>query len=185
MRELSQVRRHHVVPALELPHHGRLAAVSLLRGRPMTPAEARARFPVFERIAYMNAGSVGPLSRRTVEAMRAVEDAGVTRGRGAMSGFQEFMDLGMRLRAAVASFIHVPAENVVLTTSTTEGCNIVVTGLRLGPRDEVVTTDAEHPGLSMPLQASGAQIRFAPVMGRPATEALAAVLDQVTPRTKL
>ena len=151
----------------------------------MTPAEARARFPVLARIAYMNAGSVGPLARRTVEAMRAVEDTGLSRGRGAMSGFEEYMELGVRLRAAVASFVHVPAEKVVLTTSTTEGCNIVVTGLRLGPEDEVVTTDGEHPGLSMPLQASGAQIRTARVMARPAAEALAAILAEVTPRTRL
>jgi L-cysteine/cystine lyase len=74
---------------------------------------------------------------------------------------------------------------VILTTSTTEGCNIVVTGLRLGPDDEVVTTDAEHPGLSMPLRASGATIKQARVMERPASEALTAVLDEVTPRTRL
>ena len=151
----------------------------------MTPAEARASFPVFRERAYMNAGSVGPLSVRTVEAMRAMEDEGMRRGRGAASSWEGAMATAMRLRDAIASLIHVPADKVVLTTSTTEGCNIVVTGLRLTPDDEVVTTDAEHPGLAMPLQASGAQIRKARVMGRPAGEALKAILDEVTPRTKL
>ena len=102
-----------------------------------------------------------------------------------MSGFQAAMETGVKLRAAVAALIGVAPEKVVLTTSTTEGCNIVVTGLRLTPDDEVVTTDAEHPGLAMPLAASGARIRKAGVRDRPATEALQAVLDEVTPRTKL
>ena len=35
----------------------------------MTPAEARAQFPVLERLAHLNAGSLGPLSRATLDAM--------------------------------------------------------------------------------------------------------------------
>ena len=35
----------------------------------MTFEEARAQFPVFERYAYLNAGTNGPLARATVEAM--------------------------------------------------------------------------------------------------------------------
>src|SRR5207302_224425 len=69
--------------------------------------------------------------------------------------------------------------------STTEGCNIVVTGLRLEPGDEVVTTNAEHPGRLAPLVASGAEIREAEVLARPASEVLDAVLAAVTPRTRL
>jgi L-cysteine/cystine lyase len=77
------------------------------------------------------------------------------------------------------------AEQVVLTSSTTEGCNLVITGLRLSAGDEVVTTNAEHPGLLMPLLASGATIKQARVMERPAGEALQAILDEVTPQTRL
>ena len=151
----------------------------------MTPAEARQRFPAVRDRAYLNAGSVGPLSTRTVEAMRAAEDAGLTRGRGAMSVFEGAQAAETALRERLAALINVPAEKVLLTTSTTEGCNIVITGLRLGPDDEVVTTDAEHPGLMQPLIASGAHIKQARVMERPAAEALQAVLDEVSPRTTL
>jgi selenocysteine lyase/cysteine desulfurase len=157
----------------------------LLARRPVTPAEARARFPVFERTAYMNAGSVGPLSRRTLEVMQLEESAALDEGRGAPSVFEKAFATMFAAVERVAAVIHVPAEKVILTTSTTEGCNIVVTGLRLSPDDEVVTTDAEHPGLLMPLLASGAQVRQARVRERPAAEALQAVLDEVTPRTKL
>src|SRR5207245_8383582 len=90
-----------------------------------------------------------------------------------------------RLRERIGSLIGVPAENVLLTTSTTEGCNLVTTGLRLSPEDEVVTTDAEHPGLLLPLLASGARVKQARVMERPAREALRAIVDEVTSQTRL
>ena len=151
----------------------------------MTPAEARLRFPAVRDRTYLNAGSVGPLSTRTVDAMRAAEDAGLTAGRGAMSLFEGAHATETALRGRLAALIKVPVEKLLLTTSTTEGCNLVITGLRLGPEDEVVTTDAEHPGLIQPLIASGAQIKQARVLERPAAGALQAVLDEVTPRTAL
>ena len=49
--------------------------------RRMTPAEARALFPVLERIAYLNAGTFGPLARPTLDAMQAELQADAERGR--------------------------------------------------------------------------------------------------------
>ena len=151
----------------------------------MTPAEGRALFPVLARRAYLNAGSVGPLSRNTLQAIEATDALGLERGRGAVSTFESAHASQQKLRERIGGLIGVTAENVVLTTSTTEGCNIVVTGLRLEPEDEVVTTDGEHPGLEMPLLASGATIKKARVLDRPAADALAAILELVTPRTRL
>ena len=151
----------------------------------MTPVEARALFPVFERYAYLQAGSVGPISRRTLEAMQAAENRALEEGRGAPAVWEQAFANEAALRGRIATLIHVPEDKVILTTSTTEGCNITVTGLRLTPDDEVVTTNAEHPGLLMPLLTSGARVKQADVMSRPATEALDAILGEVTPRTKL
>jgi L-cysteine/cystine lyase len=74
---------------------------------------------------------------------------------------------------------------VSLTASTTDGCNIVVAGLGLGPDDDIVTTDTEHFGLAGPVFTSGATVRVAQVQGLGADETLEAVLAQVTPRTRL
>jgi L-cysteine/cystine lyase len=74
---------------------------------------------------------------------------------------------------------------VALTSSTTDGCNIVLSGLELGPDDEVVTTDSEHPGLLLPLHVSGVRVRVAKVAARPTSDALQTILSCVTPRTKL
>jgi L-cysteine/cystine lyase len=117
--------------------------------------------------------------------MDAAQSDGLTQGRGSMAAFEEGVALESALRAGVAALIKVPVENVLLTTSTTEGCNIVVNGLELGPEDEVVTTDGEHPGLLLPLEASGAKIKKARVTELPASDALEAITAEVTPATRL
>ena len=75
--------------------------------------------------------------------------------------------------------------SVALTTSTTEGCNAVVGGLRLGVGDEVVTTDVEHPGLLGALRAWGVTVRVARVRDRPAREALEAIEAEISPQARL
>jgi L-cysteine/cystine lyase len=147
--------------------------------------EARVQFPVLDTVAYLNAGSMGPLAQATVEAMVARHEADLRAGRGGKPYVDEMRELRRRVRAALAGVIAVPPENVALTSSTTEGCNIVVAGLRLRPEDEVVTTDTEHFGLIGPLQASGATIRVARVRGRPPEQALETILAEVRPHTRL
>jgi L-cysteine/cystine lyase len=134
--------------------------------------EARAQFPVLDEIAYLNAGSMGPLARPTVEAMADREHADLESGRGGMPYIEAMLALRKRVREGLAATIEVTPENVALTASTTEGCNIVVAGLRLRPEDEVVTTDTEHFGLLGPLHASGATVRVAEVRTLPPERAL-------------
>ena len=147
--------------------------------------EARAQFPVLDETAYLNAGSMGPLARATIDAMRAQEQSDLERGRGGRPYIESMLALRDRVRTALAATICVPPENLALTSSTTEGCNIVLAGLRLGPDDEVVTTDTEHFGLLGPLQASGATVRVAAVRRRAAEQALETILAEITPKTRL
>src|SRR5207253_6948880 len=89
------------------------------------------------------------------------------------------------LRAGIAGLLAATPECVALTSSTTDGCNIVLAGLGLEPDDEIVTTDAEHFGLAGPVFASGATVRVAGVQQRRPDEILEAILAEVTPRTRL
>ena len=97
--------------------------------------EARAQFPVLDRFAYLNTGSMGPLARATVEAMVAWVQSDLEQGRSGRPYVDEMLALRNRVRAGLARVIGVTADNVALTSSTTEGCNIVVAGLRLTPGD--------------------------------------------------
>jgi selenocysteine lyase/cysteine desulfurase len=151
----------------------------------VTFEEARAQFPVLDRLAYLNAGSMGPLARATVEAMVARQQADLEQGRSGKPYVEEMLALRERVRAQLARVIAVPAERVALTSSTSEGCNIVLAGLRLGPDDEVVTSDTEHFGLLGPLQASAARVRVARIRVLPPERALETILAEVGPRTRL
>ena len=147
--------------------------------------EARAQFPVLDKVAFLNAGSMGPLARATVDAMLAQEQSDLERGRGGMPYIEAMRAQRDRVRTALAAIIAVPPEHLALTFSTTEACNIVLAGLRLNADDEVVTTDTEHFGLIGPLHASGATVRAAAVRGLPPEQAAEAVLAEITPKTRL
>jgi L-cysteine/cystine lyase len=141
--------------------------------------------PVLEQYAYLNTGTFGPLPRATVEAMQAVERRELERGRSSHAYFEQVMADREVLREQFAGLLNTPPEQVALTSSTTEGCNIVLGGLGIGPADEVVTTDSEHPGLMGGLVASGAKLRIAKIRDLPALEVLGAIRERITPRTRL
>ncbi len=144
----------------------------------VTFEEARAQFPVLERVAYLQAGSAGPLARGTVEAMRAEEERNLADGRVGLEYIEHVLGLRAELRAELAGLVGVDAEQVALTGSTTDGCNLVLAGLELGSDDEVITTTDEHFGLLGPLHTSGARV----VVVAPDPEA---ILAAVTPKTRL
>ncbi|MDQ2910138.1 MAG: aminotransferase class V-fold PLP-dependent enzyme [Actinomycetota bacterium] len=151
----------------------------------MTIEEARAQFPVFERFAYLNAGTNGPLARATIDAMIAQEQADLERGRSGAEYFTRALELREQVRVKLAAAVGVPEGNLSLGTSTTNGCNIVLAGLGLGPEAEVVTSDDEHFGLLGALATSPAQVRVAAVRELPPEQALEVLLAEVTPKTRL
>ena len=145
----------------------------------------RSGLPVLDRLAYLNAGTNGPLPRRTVEAMQTSLARDLEEGRSSQAYFEAMLGRRDDLRAALARFLGAQPETIALTTSTTEGCNVVLNGLGVGKGDEVVTTDSEHPGLFGGLVASGADLREVPVRDLPASDVGAALDSAITGRTKL
>ena len=144
----------------------------------MTFEEARELFPVLERLAYLNAGTFGPIARPTAEAVDAQQRTELEHGRFGKEYFERMLALRSGLRTSLARLVGVKAEQVALTASTTDGCNIVIAGLGLTPDDEVITTDEEHFGLLGPLHASGARVVVTPADPD-------AILAAVTSRTRL
>jgi L-cysteine/cystine lyase len=144
----------------------------------VTFEEARAQFPVLERLAYLQAGSSGPLARPTFDAMRAEEEADLVDGRSGLPYIERILALRAEVRARLAELVSAEPDQVALTSSTTDGCNVVLAGLDLGPEDEVVTTTDEHFGLIGPLHVSRARVVVVP----PDPDAIVAA---VTPRTRL
>ena len=130
----------------------------------MDPAALRAEFPVLERFAYLNAGTDGPLPAAAVTAAREELDDALQEGR-AGSHFERRFALQDELREGYARVMGCDAADVALTTSTSEGVGAVMAGMDLGPGDEIVSSDQEHPGVVGPLiaaRARGADVRLVP-----------------------
>jgi selenocysteine lyase/cysteine desulfurase len=144
----------------------------------MDAAALRASFPVFARAAYLNAGSDGPLPQVAADAAKASLDTAVSEGRR-VAHFEKRSAAAAALRELYAELLGVGSEEVALTTSTSDGLARVIAGLRLGPDDEILTAEREHPGLQGPLlaaRAAGATVRTGP---------LATLADHLTGKTTL
>ncbi|MEA2397129.1 MAG: L-cysteine/cystine lyase [Thermoleophilaceae bacterium] len=132
----------------------------------MDAAAFRAEFPVLDRIAFLNAGSDGPVARRGAEAAALRIQRELTQGRGGMPHFMSMLELVAELRERLARAFGCSPEDVALNRSTTDGMSTVLSALDLGPGDEVLTSDEEHPGLLAPLEAArrrrGFDVRVAP-----------------------
>jgi len=139
----------------------------------------RAEFPVLKEVAYLNAGTDGPLAVAAVAAAQAELERECAEGR-AQAHFDRRSELTTALRSAYAALLGCEPGDVALTTCTTEGIAQTIGGLQLGPGDEVITSDEEHPGL---LGALGAEIELRGVAVREVP--LAEVAQAVGPKTAL
>jgi selenocysteine lyase/cysteine desulfurase len=139
----------------------------------------RDEFPVLGRLAYLNAGTDGPLPARAVRASADELEREAADGRTA-SHFERRSELNGLLRGAYARALGADPADVALTTCTSEGIAQVVAGLSLQAGDEILTSDEEHPGLLGALGAAremrGVAIRQAP---------LPQLADAVGPATRL
>src|SRR4051794_10173128 len=125
----------------------------------------RDEFPVLESIAYLNAGTDGPLPRAAVELAQQELAAEAAEGR-IYSHFMRRHELQDKLREGYARVMHCDPEDVAVTSGTSFGIGAVLAGLDIGPNDEILTSDAEHPGLLGPLIAArhrGATVKAVPI----------------------
>jgi L-cysteine/cystine lyase len=139
----------------------------------------RAEFPVLRRVAYLNAGTDGPLPARAVDAAAQELAREAQEGR-ARAHFERRGELVAELRSTYAVLLGCEPQEVALTSCTSEGMAQTIAGLPLERGDEILTSDEEHPGLLGALSAArelrGASIREVP---------LARIADEVGPRTRL
>jgi selenocysteine lyase/cysteine desulfurase len=145
----------------------------------VNPSALRAEFPVLGSLAYLNAGTDGPLPAKAVAAAEGELRRELREGR-AMSHVERRGELGGLLRDAYARALGCDPADVALTTCTTEGMAQTIDGLGLSRGDEIVTSDEEHPGL---LGALGAAQQLHGVVVREVP--FAQVAEAVGPKTRL
>ena len=142
--------------------------------------DLRAQFPVLARLAYLNAGSNGPVPRRALDAVQVSLRRQAEEGRGDRAHFEENSRRIDELRGRIAGLLGCDTAELALTGSTTDGVNAVLHALDLEAGDDVLTSDEEHPGVLAPLAALrervGIRVRMVPVADLPA---------EVRPETRL
>ena len=128
--------------------------------------DLRAQFPVLERVEYLNTGTTGPIPTAAHEAALAALRRQLEEGRSGERFFEDCVERIDRLRERIAALLRAQPAEVALTGSTTDGVNAVLAALDLGPGDEVITSDEEHPGVLAPLGAlrerRGVDVRVVP-----------------------
>lgn len=126
----------------------------------------RKEFPVLERLAYLNAGTDGPLP---IAAAQAGTEALIGEAHQGRAGehFERRRELADELRGAYARSLACEPQELALTTCTSEGLASVIDGLELSEGDEILTSDEEHPGLLGALGAAralrGVSVRTVPL----------------------
>jgi L-cysteine/cystine lyase len=128
--------------------------------------ELRAQFPVLERVAYLNAGTNGPVPRAAFEAAEAALREQLELGRSSKPWFEHQVDRIAALRERVSALFSATPADVAVTASTTDGINAVLHAVDIQPGDEILTSDEEHPGVLGPLATArdsrGARVRVVP-----------------------
>ena len=142
--------------------------------------ELRAQFPVLERVAYLNAGTNGPVPRRAFEATEAALIEQLENGRSSKAWFERMVERIDLLRERAAGLLGASQADIALTGSTTDGINAVLHAVDLAEGDEILTSDEEHPGVLGPLATArdtrGATVRVVPFDELP---------DEVRPDTRM
>ncbi len=159
----------------------------------------RADFPILARevngkpLVYLDNGASAQKPRVVIDAMtRAYEHeyANVHRGLHYLSNLAT--DRYENVRAIVAQFLHLPdPEEVVFTTGTTEGINLVSyawAAPRMGPGDEIVLSVLEHHANIVPWhflrERQGVVLKWVEPEADGALDPQK-VIDAIGPRTKL
>jgi selenocysteine lyase/cysteine desulfurase len=114
----------------------------MISARPTLDVDAvRARFPIFERLVYINSCSQGALSdavRRSYEDyLRDWDEQGAP--------WDYWVERTEAARAAFAALVNADPDEVAVTTSNSAGVAALASGLRFAARSKVVLTHLEFP----------------------------------------
>ena len=115
---------------------------------PAAPDEAfwrsvREQFPMPTNVSVMNAANLCPSSLPALEAM--YEN---TKDMDGNPSFQNRAKMGegkVNTRKILADYLHTTPEQIVITRNTSEGNNLVSSGVELTANDEVIIFNHNHP----------------------------------------
>lgn len=159
-------RTHPPQQASGLPvEDGRLGAARGGAARPRDsvplPERVRHRFPILERLVYLNTCSQGALSDSVRRAYGRYLEDWDEEG----SPWEYWVERMDAARAAFARLINAEPDEVAVTASVSAGVSALASGLRYVPRSRIVLTDWEFPTIGQiwhAQEARGARVVHVP-----------------------
>jgi selenocysteine lyase/cysteine desulfurase len=118
------------------------------------PDRIRHRFPIFERLVYINSCSQGALSDSVRKAYQAYLDDWDEKG----APWEYWMERTEAARGAFAGLVGADPDEVAVTTSLSAGVSALASGLRYaGKRSTIVLSDYEFPTVGQIWHAQAAR----------------------------
>ena len=108
-------------------------------------SEIRKRFPVTERVAYLNSAAAGPVS---VASQAAAAGYYAKMMRDGDVHWNRWLADREAVRAKIAKHINAQPEEIAFTTNTSQGMNVIVDALE--DRGEVISSELEFPVTTLP-----------------------------------
>jgi len=129
-----------------------------------TVAACRERFPIFERLVYINSCSQGALS----DSVRAAYDDYLTGWDERGAPWDYWVERTEAARAAFARLVNGAADDVAVTTSLSAGVSPLASAIDFGARPKTVISDFEFPTIGQIWHAQelrGAEVVHVPADG--------------------
>ena len=152
--------------------------------------EIRSQIPVLAHTAYMNTGWSGPAPRRVAQAMKDRIDLELEQGTTTSGVYEAGKEIQEQAQAAVARIFNASIDEVMVTRNTTEGLNIVLSGLDWQQGDEIIICDMEHGSVIAPAQLIGQRygvaVKVVDLEVHDSSETIATkVVGAFTPKTRM
>jgi selenocysteine lyase/cysteine desulfurase len=128
------------------------------------PHRIRHRFPIFERLVYVNSCSQGALS----DAVRESYDQYLRDWEEKGAPWDYWVEREEAARAAFARLVNAYPDEIAVTTSLSAGVSALASGLRYARRSKIVTTELEFPTVGQIWHAQesrGARVVHVPLRG--------------------
>ncbi len=151
--------------------------------------DIRNEFMLQSGLSYFNTGSLGPLPRivcdKILQHMQLLELDPVSNYWGPLG------NQANDVRKQLANYINASTEEIILTRNTTEGMNLIASGLSLRAGDEVITSTDEHyggqAGWEFLEKYKGIKIKRVefPRKNLTTDQVIEFIKEQITPRTRV
>ncbi len=116
----------------------------------MDIAQLRSQIPAVGQQIWMNTGWSGPSPQSVIDALKGRIDMEAMEPPASMRVIETAREIREQALQAVGRLMNVSEEELVMTRNTTEGLNMVMSGLDWQPGDEIVTCSLEHPSVLAP-----------------------------------